>query len=163
MAQRPARTLQQPRRPGPSYTGRHGARGRAGACAQGSPVGLWKTIDDTTQKEKSLVRLSEAGDVLSGGIEKVLDPARQDARGDERSGAHKDAPLLGLTIVEGVRKDPSEPVWEGGTILDPNNGKTYKVRLTPKDGGELLDVRVHIGAPRLAARRPGSGSSSRGP
>jgi len=38
-------------------------------------------------------------------------------------------------------------MWDGGEILDPNNGKTYKVRLTPADGGKKLDVRGYIGAP----------------
>jgi uncharacterized protein (DUF2147 family) len=50
-----------------------------------------------------------------------------------------------MTIVEGVKKSAAEPYWDGGTILDPNNGKTYKVRLTPRDGGKLLEVRGFIG------------------
>ena len=37
----------------------------------------------------------------------------------------------------------------GGEILDPNNGKVYKVRLKPADGGKKLDVRGYIGAPLL--------------
>ena len=45
-----------------------------GAFAQATPVGLWKTIDDETKTEKSLVRITEAGGVLSGKVEKFLDP-----------------------------------------------------------------------------------------
>jgi uncharacterized protein (DUF2147 family) len=125
------------------------AAGATSGFAQATPVGLWKTLDDATQQERSLVRVSDTGGVLTGRIEKVLDPARQEARCEKCTDARKDKPLLGLTIVEGVRKDPSEPVWEGGTILDPNNGKTYKVRLTPQDGGKTLNVRGYIGAPLL--------------
>ena len=44
-----------------------------------------------------------------------------------------------------VKKAAGEEHWDGGTILDPNNGKTYKVRLTPKDGGKVLEVRGFIG------------------
>jgi hypothetical protein len=33
------------------------------AFAQTSPVGLWKTIDDDTKKEKSLVRITESNGV----------------------------------------------------------------------------------------------------
>ena len=40
-------------------------------------------------------------------------------------------------------------MWDGGEILDPNNGKTYKVRMTPKDDGKTLAVRGYIGAPLL--------------
>jgi uncharacterized protein (DUF2147 family) len=54
-----------------------------------------------------------------------------------------------MTIIEGVKKNADEPVWDSGSILDPNNGKTYKVRLTPKDGGKALDVRGYIGMPML--------------
>ena len=115
------------------------------AFAQATPVGLWKTIDDETKQEKSLVRLSDAGGAISGKIEKLLDPAKQESKCDKCEGARKDQPISGMTIVEGVKKHADEPYWDGGTILDPNNGKTYKVRLTPKDGGKTLEVRGFIG------------------
>ena len=114
------------------------------AFAQASPVGLWKTIDDETKQEKSLVRITETGGVLSGKIEKLLDPSKQDSKCDKCSDARKDQPVLGMTIIEGVKKEGDEAQWAGGTILDPNNGKTYKVRLTPKDGGKTLEVRGFI-------------------
>ncbi len=119
------------------------------AFAQASPVGLWKTIDDETKQEKSLVRIVDSGGVLVGKIEKLLDPAKQDAKCDKCEGARKDQPVAGMTIIEGVRKNPNEDHWDSGTILDPNNGKTYKVRMTPKGGGKTLDVRGYIGAPLL--------------
>jgi uncharacterized protein (DUF2147 family) len=115
------------------------------ALAQATPAGLWKTIDDETQQAKSYVRIAEAGGVLVGKIEKLLDPAKQDAKCDKCSDARKDQPVLGMTIVEGVKKNAAEPYWDGGTILDPTNGKTYKLRLTPRDGGKLLEVRGFIG------------------
>ncbi len=114
------------------------------AFAQASPVGLWKTIDDETKTEKSLVRITENGGVLNGKIEKLLDPSKQDSKCDKCEGARKDQPINGMTIVEGVKKNADEPYWDGGTILDPNNGKTYKVRLTPKDGGKSMEVRGFI-------------------
>ena len=114
------------------------------AFAQATPVGLWKTIDDETKAEKSLVRITENGGVLSGKIEKLLDPSKQDSKCDKCDGARKDQPINGMTIVEGVKKNADEPYWDGGTILDPNNGKTYKVRLTPKDGGKSMEVRGFI-------------------
>ncbi len=117
----------------------------AAALAQATPVGLWKTIDDETKQEKSYVRIAETDGVLSGKIEKLLDPSKQDTKCDKCTDVRKDQPVLGMTIVEGVKKNPDEPYWDGGTILDPNNGKTYKVRLTPQDGGKTLQVRGFIG------------------
>ena len=121
----------------------------AAACAlahaQPTPVGLWKTIDDETGKEKSYVRVVEANGVLSGKAEKLLDPAKQEAKCGKCSDARKDQPILGMAILEGVRKHEGEPYWDGGTILDPNNGKTYRVRLTPKEEGKQLEVRGYLG------------------
>ena len=113
------------------------------AFAQATPAGLWKTIDDETKQEKSHVRIVEAGGVLTGRIERITDPAKQDSKCETCEGARKDQKVLGMTILEGVKRDGSH--WDGGTILDPNNGKVYKVRLTPKDGGKALEVRGFIG------------------
>jgi uncharacterized protein (DUF2147 family) len=115
------------------------------AHAQATPVGAWKTIDDETKVERSVVRISDTGGVLSGKIEKITDPAKQADKCEKCEDARKDKPILGMTILEGVKKNPDEAYWDGGTILDPNNGKVYKVRMTPKDGGKLLEVRGFIG------------------
>ncbi len=119
------------------------------AAAQNTPVGLWKSIDDETKTEKSLVRITEAGGALTGKIEKLMDPTKQDAKCDKCSDARKDQPVLGMTIITGVRAGSDKTLWEGGEILDPNNGKTYKVRIKPIDGGKKLEVRGFIGAPML--------------
>ena len=114
------------------------------AFAQATPVGLWKTIDDESKQERSQVRIVETAGVLSGKIEKLTDPTKQDAVCDKCSDARKDQKIIGMTIVEGVKKSADEPYWDGGTILDPNNGKVYKLRMTPKDG-KTLEVRGFIG------------------
>jgi uncharacterized protein (DUF2147 family) len=120
------------------------------AQAQSTPVGLWKTVDDETKQEKSLVRVSESGGVLSGRIEKLLDPAKQDSKCDKCTDERKDQPIAGMTIVRNVKQNASDAtLWDGGEILDPNNGKTYKLRLKPVDGGKKLEVRGYIGAPLL--------------
>ncbi len=36
-------------------------------------------------------------------------------------------------------------MWDGGTILDPDNGKTYGVKLTPMENGAKLQVRGFMG------------------
>ncbi len=120
------------------------------AWAQATPAGLWKTIDDETKAEKSLVRISEAGGVLSAKVEKVLDPSKQDAKCEKCTDDRKDQPVVGMTIVRNVKQNASDKaLWDGGEILDPNNGKTYKVRLKPVDGGKTLEVRGYVGAPLL--------------
>ena len=117
------------------------------ALAQATPVGLWKTIDDETKKEKSLVRISDGNGVLSGRIEKLLDPtAKQNDVCDKCSDERKGKPIVGLNIIRNAKPDGDDKsVWTGGEILDPNNGKTYRLRLKPNDGGKTLEVRGYIG------------------
>ena len=116
------------------------------ALAQATPVGLWKTIDDESKTEKSLVRISEAGGVLSGRIDKLLDPTSPaDAVCDKCSDERKNKPVLGMTILRNARADAGKDLWEGGDILDPNNGKVYRLRLKLLDGGKKLEVRGYIG------------------
>jgi len=117
------------------------------ACAQMSPVGLWKTIDDDSKKEKSLVRITESNGVFSGRIDKLLDPdTKPDAVCEKCSDDRKDKPVLGMNIMRGVKQNAEDPaVYDAGHILDPNNGKTYRVRLKPVDGGKKLEMRGYIG------------------
>ena len=53
--------------------------------------------------------------------------------------------MVGLEIIRGAKKATDKDVWEGGKILDPENGREYTLRLTPVDGGKKLDVRGSFG------------------
>ncbi len=113
-----------------------------------SPVGLWKTIDDKTGKERALVRITESGDVYTGKIEKLLAAdAKPDAKCDQCTDARKDQPIIGMTIMRNVKKN--EAVYEGGDILDANNGKVYRVRITPSTDNKTMEVRGYVGTPML--------------
>ena len=116
------------------------------AWAQNTPVGLWKTIDDDGKTEKSLVRISESAGVLTGKIEKIFDAGKQDSKCDKCTDERKDQPVLGMTILRNLKQDGDDKeIWTGGEILDPNNGKTYKARLKPLDGGKQLQMRGYLG------------------
>ena len=117
------------------------------AFAQMSPVGLWKTIDDDSKKEKSLVRIKETNGVYSGTIEKLLDPtSKQDAVCDKCTDERKDKPVLGMTILRNLKQSAEDKtVYDGGDIVDPNNGKVYRTRLKPVEDGKKLEMRGYIG------------------
>jgi uncharacterized protein (DUF2147 family) len=118
--------------------------------AQATPVGLWKTIDDKTGSERALVRISESGGTFTGRIEKLLAPdAKPDATCDKCEDDRKDKPMVGLDIMRAVKKADSDNTWDGGTIVDSRDGKVYKVRLQPADGGKKLEVRAYVGMPML--------------
>ena len=117
----------------------------------GSPAGIWKTIDDSTKKEKSLVRIVEANGIYSGRVEKLLDPETpRDAVCKDCGDDRKDKPILGMTIIRNMKQSADDKaVFEGGDILDPNNGKVYSAKLKLVDNGTKLDVRGYIGLPML--------------
>jgi uncharacterized protein (DUF2147 family) len=112
--------------------------------AQMTPVGLWKTIDDKDGSVRSEVRIIETQGVLTGVIEKTLKPSAEpncDKCTDDRKGK----PKLGMEIIRGASKAEGKDVWEGGHILDPDSGTVYKLRMTPIEGGNKLEVRGFVG------------------
>ena len=54
--------------------------------------------------------------------------------------------MLGMTIIRNIKASADDKgVWDGGEILDPNNGKVYRARLKPVDGGKKLEMRGYFG------------------
>jgi uncharacterized protein (DUF2147 family) len=121
----------------------------AALAAEASPVGLWKTIDDESGKPKSLVRITENDGELSGKIEKLFraPDQDQDPKCVKCGGALKDQPIIGMTILTGLKKDGDS--YSGGQIIDPASGKTYKSKLTVAEDGKKLNMRGYIGVPML--------------
>lgn len=114
---------------------------------ENSPVGLWKTIDDTSGKPTALIRITEQQGELQGKIEKLFRGPNEDQnpKCGQCTDARKDQPIVGMTIVSGLKKTGDE--YTGGEILDPKNGKVYKSKLTLRDGGKKVEVRGFIGMP----------------
>lgn len=109
-----------------------------------SPVGLWQTVDDKTGEPRSLIRIQVVNDELTATIEKGLLPTdTEDAVCEKCKDDRKDQPLIGMNIVRGLTKNGDE--YDGGTILDPDNGKVYKCKMQLDDTGNRLEVRGYIG------------------
>ncbi|MDM0011133.1 DUF2147 domain-containing protein [Variovorax sp. J22P168] len=122
------------------------AGGATAAMAQMTPVGTWRSVDDKTNESKAEIRIVESGGALVGRIEKTLrKDAKPDAVCEECSDERKGKPIAGLEIIRGGKKTEGKDVWEGGRILDPENGKEYRASFTPIDGGKKLEVRGYLG------------------
>jgi len=120
--------------------------GAISAFAQATtPVGVWQTVDDHTGKPKALVQITDEGNgTLSGKVIKGLGandtPDRRcTACTDER----KDQLIQGMTIIDSMT--PAGDGWDGGHILDPENGKVYRCKMHLEDGGQKLVVRGYLG------------------
>jgi uncharacterized protein (DUF2147 family) len=113
-------------------------------AAELTPVGLWKTIDDKTGKPRSLIRIVESNGEFSAIVEKGLKEGDTgesvcDKCKDERKGKK----IIGMTIAKGLKKDGDQ--YQGGEILDPENGKVYRCKMKLKNEGNQLEVRGYIG------------------
>ncbi|HAJ26911.1 MAG TPA: DUF2147 domain-containing protein [Syntrophus sp. (in: bacteria)] len=115
------------------------------ALAGGSPVGKWKTIDDETNKEKSIVEVYEVGGKIYGRILQLLQEKDGGASKlcTKCTGADLNKPMIGLVFVKDLKADGDE--YTGGTILDPNNGKVYKCKMEVIEGGNKVKVRGFLG------------------
>ena len=63
-------------------------------------------------------------------------------------GPYHNKSLKGLTIVKGL-KNVGGTNYESGSILDPQSGKTYKLKGNLADGGKKLQLRGFIGVAAL--------------
>ena len=113
------------------------------ASETATPVGFWKTIDDATNEPRAIVEIKEVDGKLFGTIIKTFPKEGDKTICTECSGDKKDKPIVGLEIISDLKKDGDE--WNGGHILDPKNGKTYKAKISLQENGEKLKVRGFIG------------------
>ncbi|TCK64670.1 uncharacterized protein DUF2147 [Winogradskyella wandonensis] len=105
-------------------------------------LGKWKTIDDETGEEKSIVNIYEVDGKVYGNIIEILNPKKKNSRCTKCEGNNKDKPIVGMQIIDGLTKN--DDVYEGGTILNPSNGKVYKCRLKLEDDSNKLQVRGYV-------------------
>ncbi len=113
-------------------------------AASNSPAGLWKTIDDKTGKPRSLIRISENNGEYSAVVEKGLrEGDTGEAVCDKCTDERKGQKIIGMTIASGLKEKNS--TYEGGKILDPDNGKVYKCKMKLDETSNKLEVRGFIG------------------
>ncbi|MCK9325813.1 MAG: DUF2147 domain-containing protein [Bacteroidales bacterium] len=109
-------------------------------------VGKWRTIDDETNLQKSIVQIWISGGKLYGKILETFDDdgvTPTDDTCDKCKGALKDKRIRGMVIISGLTR--SDEVWKGKKgILDPGNGKFYDVKIWLEDS-KTLTVRGSIG------------------
>ena len=113
----------------------------AGAAFADGIVGKWRTMDDETKKPKAIISITESGGTYSGRIVGLMPGV--DANCGECSGAQKGKPLVGQTVLRGLKAEGGEYV--GGKITDPKSGKVYSAKAKIADGGKTLQVRGYLG------------------
>ena len=115
------------------------------ATAQTDVTGKWKTIDDNTGKEKSIIELFERGGKVYGRIVKLFQDPGEDQdpicdKCDPEDKRYKKK-IISMEILVNMVKDGNE--YSGGEILDPGVGKVYKCKIWIENGD--LKVRGYWG------------------
>ena len=101
-------------------------------------LGDWKTVDDKTGDNFSIVSIYKSSDGLYyGKISKML-VGSKDLRCDLCTGDDHLAPLEGLVIIRGMQYDKANNQLVGGKVLDPESGKFYYGKIYPKNGKLVL-------------------------
>lgn len=109
-----------------------------------SIVGKWETIDDDTNKPRSVVEIYEENGKYFG---KIIDVYWDKSKGEDAEDVcekctddRKNKKILGLQIIRKLEKKGNE--LKNGTILDPNNGKVYDCKIWVENGE--LKVRGYV-------------------
>ncbi|MFY0687080.1 MAG: DUF2147 domain-containing protein [Cyclobacteriaceae bacterium] len=116
------------------------------AAASQSAIGTWKTIDDETGREKSVVEIFEKDGKVYGKIIQLFrlpdedpDPICDECDDDDPRYNQK---VLGMEIIKDMVLDKDDNEYVDGTILDPANGNVYDCKMWVEDGE--LQVRGYI-------------------
>ena len=109
---------------------------------------VWNTIDEKTNKAKAFVKFTEQSDgTLHATIQSIVTPGQENSCTNCEGPYHKKS-LKGLTIVKGL-KNVGGNKYDSGSILDPQCGKTYKLKGSLAAGGQKLELRGFIGVAAL--------------
>ena len=102
-------------------------------------LGRWTTIDDKENIPVSVVNIYKGtDDKYYGQIEKILVKGEENKLCTECEGTLHNKPVVGMVIVNNMEWRDGK--LQGGTILDPDNGKTYyaKMWVDPETGKLIL-------------------------
>lgn len=104
-----------------------------------SIVGTWKTIDDNTQKPRSVVEIYEKEGKFFGKVLKTYPKPDEDPDPicDECEDHRKGQKIIGMEIISEMKFDEKNNIYSKGEILDPENGNIYDCRLWISDDGNL--------------------------
>ncbi len=106
-----------------------------------SILGKWQTFDDKTKEKKAIIEIFKTDNLYFAKITESF-VSEKNAICKTCKGDKRDQPIIGLIIIDNLKRDGDE--YNGGTILDPENGKTYKCFLKLINNNKLK-IRGYLG------------------
>ncbi len=92
-------------------------------------TGNWLTIDYKTGKKRAIVHIYLTNQTLNGEIVSVFQEKGDSGYCTKCPGEFKNKPIQGLKFLWGL-KEKRNNSWGDGRILDAQNGKIYRVKMT---------------------------------
>jgi uncharacterized protein (DUF2147 family) len=106
-------------------------------------LGRWKTVDDKTGEEKSIVEIYEEDGKVHGKIIEIFDVTKRNLPCKFCNGEEEGQPVLGLVIIKDL--EASGNVYKRGTVTNPEDGRTYDCRIKlVEDNPNRLQLRGYI-------------------
>lgn len=108
-----------------------------------SILGKWKTVDDASGEEKSIVEIYQEEGKVYGKIIEIFDPEKRNLPCISCKGKDYNKPVLGLEIIKDMKKVGN--AFKHGTITNPEDGNEYDCRLKLDDkNSDRLQVRGYL-------------------
>lgn len=115
--------------------------------------GKWRTVDDVTGFSKAIVEIDrDPNGVYYGTIIQVLPRPGYTPKTHctKCTGQLKNYPIIGFPVLSGLVRSKHDPtVFEQGYVIDPLNGRAYKVLADISDSGSHFTLRAFIGSKAL--------------
>jgi uncharacterized protein (DUF2147 family) len=113
------------------------------AClkAQDLTIGSWYNAEKT-----AIIKFYVESEKIFGKIIWLKEPQTNGKNKTDENNSDKTLrtrPIMGLVFLKNFKKDGASK-WAGGTIYDPNNGKTYSCKIT-MEGDSKLNIRGYVG------------------
>jgi uncharacterized protein (DUF2147 family) len=112
-------------------------------------AGFWQETDDQGRVGAWFLFVEKNGLYEGRFVKLFKQPGEQQQfqTCEKCTGDQKDAPMLGLTLVKGMKRNGNK--YDGGTILDPRDGTVYHAQMELSADGLELSVRGYLGIPLL--------------
>nr|WP_100242128.1 DUF2147 domain-containing protein [Acinetobacter tandoii] len=126
-----------------------------GSMLTASPVfakditGIWQHIDDKSGNPQATIEIKkEANNTYSGTVINLIKrPGYTPPPNCVNCPApYTNQPILGMTVLKGLKNIDGTSSYHGGRVIDPLNGQIYDAKMKLNPSGKRLSLRAYMGA-----------------